>query len=351
MNGLRAAFLGATNLVKRAALRVSWRLKRLGHPVPLIVPLPDTSIQDPAETAGATAFTKCSSADEYKSHVTHDAVLLRSRAEFEARIVPSREYFRVRGYCVPCGRETDFYVDFLYSSTKKDGTRVPNWRERLVCHRCKLPNRLRAIADFIEHEVSPDPLDIIYLTEQTTPFYRHLKKRYPKTRGSEFTQDGTVQGKSNWLGVRNEDLTKLSLRDSSVDLICTTDVLEHIPDYAKAISECFRVLKPGGALILSVPFLLQSNETIVRARVNTDGSIEHLLPPEYHGDGTSTKGVLCYYHFGWDLLDSLRSGGFSSAAVYFFWSSRRGYMGGSHLMCATKSRAGQPAVTRRDASP
>jgi hypothetical protein len=73
------------------------------------------------------------------------------------------------------------------------------------------------------------------------------------------------------------------------------------------------------------------------ARLNTDGSIEHLLPPEYHGDSTSAKGVLCFHHFGWDLLENLRSVGFSSAAVYLYWSCRRGYMGGTHLMCATKA--------------
>ena len=323
-------------LGRRFLVRLSRRLKRLGRPAPRIVPMPETNVQDPTETAAAF-FTKYSSADQYESYVAENLRLLRSRAAFEARLIPSDEYFKLRGYCVPCKRETDFLVDFLYSSIRKDGRRIPNWRDRLVCRRCKLPNRLRAIGDFIENVVRPDRLATIYVTEQTTPFYRFLKNRYPETRGSEFIHDGTVRGKSNWLGVRNEDLTNLSLLDSSVDVICTADVLEHVPEYTKAISECFRSLKPGGALVLSVPFILQNRETIVRARVRADGSIEHLLPPEYHGDASNTHGVLCYYHFGWDLLDSLRRGGFSDAAVYLYWSYRRGYMGGSHLICATKS--------------
>ncbi len=183
-----------------------------------------------------------------------------------------------------------------------------------------------------------DPLDTVYVTEQTSPFYRFLKRHYPNTIGSEFIHDGTAPGESNWLGVRNEDLTELALRDSSVNVICTTDVLEHVPDYPKAISECFRVLKSGGTLIISVPFVLHNRETLVRARVNADGSIEHLLPPEYHGDAQNPQGVLCYYHFGWDLLDSLGRAGFSDSALYFYWSSRRGYLGvPQFLISATKS--------------
>ncbi len=303
------------------------------------MPSPEAANQDPAQgdAATATLFTKCSSADQYESYVAEQLQLFQSRADFEARLIPSHDCFRVRGYCVACKRETDFFVDFLYSSTDSNGTRVPNWREHLVCHQCKLPSRQRAIIDFMERVLAPGRLDAIYVTEQTTPFYRFLKRYYPNTIGSEFLHDGTAQGESNWLGVRNEDLTHLSLRDSSVNVICTTDVLEHVPEYPKALSECCRALKSGGAFIISVPFVLHNHETLVRARVNADGSIEHLLTPEYHGDAQNPQGVLCYYHFGWDLLDSLRHAGLSDSALYFYWSARRGYLGvPQFLICATK---------------
>jgi hypothetical protein len=38
-------------------------------------------------------------------------------------------------------------------------------------------------------------------------------------------------------------------------------------------------------------------------------------------------GVLCYYHFGWDLLDRMRAAGFSQASVVTYWSMRWGYLG------------------------
>ena len=43
-----------------------------------------------------------------------------------------------------------------------------------------------------------------------------------------------------------------------------------------------------------------------------DGRIEHLQPPEYHGDPLG-GGVLCFHHFGWDLLEALREAGFTDA--------------------------------------
>ena len=45
----------------------------------------------------------------------------------------------------------------------------------------------------------------------------------------------------------------LPLPDGSLDLICAFDTLEHIPQERETIAECFRILKPGGFLFISVP--------------------------------------------------------------------------------------------------
>jgi SAM-dependent methyltransferase len=42
--------------------------------------------------------------------------------------------------------------------------------------------------------------------------------------------------------------------DSSVDLAFATETLEHVDDPAQFLAEAFRVLKPGGRLVLTVPF-------------------------------------------------------------------------------------------------
>lgn len=49
------------------------------------------------------------------------------------------------------------------------------------------------------------------------------------------------------------DITALDLPDESKSLIWISHVLEHVPDDAAAISEMYRVLKPGGAAVVQVP--------------------------------------------------------------------------------------------------
>jgi SAM-dependent methyltransferase len=51
------------------------------------------------------------------------------------------------------------------------------------------------------------------------------------------------------------DVTALGFRDGSLDGLICSEVLEHVPDYPAAIREITRVLKPGGKLILTSPFL------------------------------------------------------------------------------------------------
>ena len=49
------------------------------------------------------------------------------------------------------------------------------------------------------------------------------------------------------------DGKNLPFRDNSYDLVTSLDVLEHLHDDQKAIKEVFRVLRPGGFFLISVP--------------------------------------------------------------------------------------------------
>jgi SAM-dependent methyltransferase len=49
------------------------------------------------------------------------------------------------------------------------------------------------------------------------------------------------------------DITAINQPDESYDVVICSNVLEHIPDDAKALREIRRVLKPGGTTILMVP--------------------------------------------------------------------------------------------------
>jgi SAM-dependent methyltransferase len=50
-------------------------------------------------------------------------------------------------------------------------------------------------------------------------------------------------------------VARLPLRDRSVDAVLFTEVLEHVADPAEALEELFRVLRPGGVLMLTSPMI------------------------------------------------------------------------------------------------
>lgn len=57
------------------------------------------------------------------------------------------------------------------------------------------------------------------------------------------------------------DVQNMPMPDNSFDSAICFEVLEHVPNPEKALRELFRVLKPGGALVFSVPhFLYLHNE-------------------------------------------------------------------------------------------
>src|SRR6266496_5074979 len=49
------------------------------------------------------------------------------------------------------------------------------------------------------------------------------------------------------------DLTRMALPDASLDLVLTAHVLEHVPDTGAVLSELYRVLRPGGRMLIQVP--------------------------------------------------------------------------------------------------
>ena len=49
------------------------------------------------------------------------------------------------------------------------------------------------------------------------------------------------------------DATSIPVPDGSFDVVCCTEVLEHVPEPIRAVQEMARILKPGGKLLLTAP--------------------------------------------------------------------------------------------------
>lgn len=268
------------------------------------------------------------SLQQYTAHVERMQAHYARYRQFEQTLIPSSQRaFEVPGFSYPAGKVLPLLVDFQYAPPGQ-----VNWRERLVCPQTQLNNRMRATLHLLDGEVGPYRDDPIYISEQVTAFYQHLITQFSQITGSEYLGDRVPRGACDARGVRNEDMTRLTFADGSFAHAISLDCLEHVPDYPAAFRELARILRPGGMLLWSVPFERRSPTNIVRARLAADGTIEHLLPPEYHGDPLSADGCLCFTTFGWECLDQIRAAGFSDAYVALFWSDAFGYLGGEQML-------------------
>jgi SAM-dependent methyltransferase len=67
------------------------------------------------------------------------------------------------------------------------------------------------------------------------PTAAHVARRYPE------------------LDVARANLAHLPLRSATVDVVANFQVIEHLWDQAGFLAECFRVLRPGGRLLVTTP--------------------------------------------------------------------------------------------------
>jgi len=244
----------------------------------------------------------------------------------------------LNAYCYVCGPAKMTFSKKYGWKDEATGQDVINWRENLVCPYCGLNNRMRAIVHILDQYCSINKTASVYITEQTTNLFSFLRSSlFPSLIGSEFLGNICPLGQIH-NGIRNEDMICLTFADNSLAAVLSFDVLEHIPDFIKAFSEVYRCLASGGEFIFSVPFNMSSEKTLIRAEMNAEGNIHHILPPEYHGDPLDPdKGILCFQTFGWDLLNLLQNIGFEDVKALDYWSKEYGYLGESLLFMARKS--------------
>lgn len=113
-------------------------------------------------------------------------------------------------------------------------------------------------------------------------------------------------------GLRCEDLMQLTFESGTFDLVVTSDIFEHVRHPRRGFAEIFRVLKPGGSHIFTVPGTWPLRQQTVE-RVDVTGDEDVLvLPPKYHN-----REHLLYNDFGLDLLDLLDEIGFVTDPMLF----------------------------------
>jgi predicted SAM-dependent methyltransferase len=102
------------------------------------------------------------------------------------------------------------------------------------------------------------------------------------------------------------DITRMNFIDNSFDVIYCSHVLEHIPEDGKAMTELYRVLRPGGWAMLQVPIDFKRDSTYEDFTILDDREREKAFGQKDH--------VRIY---GRDYKDRLQDAGFNVKEVHY----------------------------------
>lgn len=272
--------------------------------------------------------------NRYELEIALNCNSLNTVQKYEKDLLEAKkaESFELEGFCLPCQKDVSFSVDMLWGGYYQQGLWIPNWRERLTCPLCGMNNRQRLIATLIKQILVENQNKNIYFMEQITPFFEWAVKTFPSNNvmGSEYL-GFEYEGGSIINNIRHEDVESLSFSEAEFDIIVSNDVLEHIPNYKKAFTECARVLRKGGTMFLTIPFYIEEDKTVLRAKI-LQGEVVHLLPPVYHGNPIKEEGSLVFNDFGWDVLNIIRESGFANVSLEIYSSIEFGHLGNGLLI-------------------
>lgn len=183
---------------------------------------------------------------------------------------------------------------------------------------CGSSYRLRMLARTINYLCLGDPKQSLEEAIQTGR-YKHTKIAEINSCGvlHEILRKAEGLSYSEYIpsttSTQHQDLMNLTYKSNLFDVVLTSDVLEHVPSAVTALKETYRVLKPGGVHIMSVP-LLMDRKTQYRAQMSSNGTITHIKQPSYHGSGEDD--YLVWAEFGYDFIDLCKEAGFKAHYVF-----------------------------------
>lgn len=113
---------------------------------------------------------------------------------------------------------------------------------------------------------------------------KHLHERIKELPPQEYIlADLDASQYKEWgTPVMRIDMTAIPFADHHFDFLMANHVLEHIPDYKKALAECFRVLKPGGFAVLQTPYSPMILHNFEDPFINTDSLRESFYGQSDH---------------------------------------------------------------------
>lgn len=115
--------------------------------------------------------------------------------------------------------------------------------------------RRRLFADLIGQQMLKPDARVLDIGTSTGTNLRMLREMgFANRVGLDLSEDAIRWCAEKGLGkVEKGDACNLPFADQEFDLVLATDIIEHVDDDLRAVSEIYRVLAPGGTAIITVP--------------------------------------------------------------------------------------------------
>jgi SAM-dependent methyltransferase len=186
--------------------------------------------------------------------------------------------------CPCCG---ELVTSFLPHGVKRRANARCPWCGSVERHRLQWVY-LRDMTNLFSR--STEPLEVLHFAPE-----RGLQKRLKSLRNITYHGADLASVRA----AEHFDICEIPYPDDTFDVILCSHVIEHVPDDRKAMSELFRVMKPGGWGLIEVPYDPKLDSTLQDPSITTDeGRIR----------AYGNKGHLRRY--GRDFPDLLRAAGF-----------------------------------------
>lgn len=185
-----------------------------------------------------------------------------------------------------------------------------------LCPRCGSLPRTRRLYQLLTDDYLSDGLRMLHFSPSKTLHHQLGKQTGLIYDSTDFV--GEFQAKYQF------DILDIAVPDVTYDLVVCYHVLEHIEEDRRAMSELFRVLKPGGILLIQTPF--REGGIYEDRTVNTEAGRLEAFGQNDHVRVYSVAG----------LAERLMAAGFSVTPVIYSGDEAQGFREGETVLHCTR---------------
>jgi SAM-dependent methyltransferase len=184
--------------------------------------------------------------------------------------------------CYVCKNKMDHFTPF-----RRGRIDIPEflWKLDLIgsdvdnfwCVHCNAQDRERHLYMFFDRLGKWDKIkgaNVLHFAPE-----RHLSKSIQELGPAQYVMGDLYPADPK---VQKIDVTDIPYPENHFNLVLCNHVLEHVPDYNKAMREIFRVLKPGGSAILQTPYSTVLKKNFEDDGINTDALRFYFYAQEDH---------------------------------------------------------------------